>query len=401
MQRPAAALGDSGAAGDATTFAGVRGALTSSEVLLDCFVGPDTSWVFTVTRDACRVSALPGEKALEPRVRLLVDFLASPPAAARSNEVADQAARAIAAPLLAGIEGKAAVSHVLFAPDGVLRRLPLQLLGRAAGSLAGDFDVTVVPSATILVDLRHRTDAGPSARRSGLVVLEGPFTEAGARFDGVEREVRELRGGYAGVAVLADSVARSPELWTRSRPQVIHVAAHSVVDDERPWRSGIRLAAASREADPYVRAETISATRAPASLVVLSSCSSAGGESLTGEGVEGLASAFLTGGAEAVVATLWPVEDRAAAQIMHEFYRELALGKPVAGALRGAQEAMRRDRTWSDPFFWSGYVVLGNGAVQIPLRTRPWAIRGAPWILGTALLLLAVPAILRRRATSA
>lgn len=398
MQRPATAPADSAAAGDATTLAGVRGALTSDEVLLDCFVGPDSSWVFTVSRDACRVIALPGEKILEPRVRLLVDFLASAPVAARSGEVADQAARAIATPLLAGIEGTA-VSHVLFAPDGVLRRLPLALLGRVAGALAPGFDVTVVPSATILVDLRARP-AEPG-RRDGMVVLEGPLAEGGTRLAGVEREVRDLRRGYARVAVLADSVARSPELWTRSRPQVIHVAAHSLVDDERPWRSGIRLAAPSRDADPYLRAETISATREPASLVVLSSCSSAGGASLTGEGVEGLASAFLTGGAESVVATLWPVEDRAAAQIMHEFYREVALGKPVAGALRGAQEAMRRDASWSDPFFWAGYVVLGNGAVEIPLRARPWGVRRAPWILGTALLLLAVPAILRRRSTSA
>lgn len=70
-----------------------------------------------------------------------------------------------------------------------------------------------------------------------------------------------------------------------------------------------------------------------------------------------LANRFLEAGATAVVASLWPVEDRAAAWIAVRFHRELTAGRPPAEALRRAQRAAREEEL--DPAAWAGFRVIG------------------------------------------
>ena len=92
----------------------------------------------------------------------------------------------------------------------------------------------------------------------------------------------------------------------------------------------------------------------PARLAVLSSCRSGGGRILSGEGVQGLCGAFLSAGVRAVVATLWPVDDRTTSRLMELFYSELAGGKTVAMALHRAQMALRRAAVRPIDFTYSG-----------------------------------------------
>jgi len=94
-------------------------------------------------------------------------------------------------------------------------------------------------------------------------------------------------------------------------------------------------------------------------LVVLSACRTAGGVILDGEGPMSLARPFLLAGATTVVASLWPLSDREAAELFDRFYRYLAGGLSVAAAM----SATRRDlvRMGAPVRTWSGVVVLGNG----------------------------------------
>jgi len=84
----------------------------------------------------------------------------------------------------------------------------------------------------------------------------------------------------------------------------------------------------------------------------------------------GLTGAFLAAGSHAVVASLWDVDDGATACLMEHFYRELAAGQSVAGALATARRAVAADPETAAPCYWAGFVVVGDGALTVPLERR-------------------------------
>ena len=84
---------------------------------------------------------------------------------------------------------------------------------------------------------------------------------------------------------------------------------------------------------------------------------------MRGEGLVGLTQGFLYSGARQVVASLWRIEDRATAELMSRFYRGLLVDRrPPAAALRLAQLAIRDDKRWRSPYYWSGFVLQGDWA---------------------------------------
>jgi CHAT domain-containing protein len=61
------------------------------------------------------------------------------------------------------------------------------------------------------------------------------------------------------------------------------------------------------------------------------------------------------------MASLWPVRDRATAELMQRFYRALFHdGLPPAAALRAAQRALRHDVRWRNPYYWAPFVLQGD-----------------------------------------
>jgi CHAT domain-containing protein len=62
---------------------------------------------------------------------------------------------------------------------------------------------------------------------------------------------------------------------------------------------------------------------------VLAACSSGLGEMLDGEELVGMSRGFLYAGARSLLVTLWDVEDRASAEFMEAFYRELINGGTI------------------------------------------------------------------------
>lgn len=98
----------------------------------------------------------------------------------------------------------------------------------------------------------------------------------------------------------------------------------------------------------------------PIELLVLSACETVKGDDRAALGLAGIA---VRAGARSTLATLWTVEDQSTANLMVDFYRELAnpqqkLNK--AQALRTAQlNLLNNDRT-RHPFYWAPFVLVGN-----------------------------------------
>lgn len=102
-------------------------------------------------------------------------------------------------------------------------------------------------------------------------------------------------------------------------------------------------------------------------LLVISGCETAQGPLLGTEGLMSLSRHFIAQGAKAVLATLWPVSDRASAMFMGHFYETLLATNNPAESLRRAQLALMRDPTYRHPFYWSGFVLTVADATASPL----------------------------------
>ena len=98
------------------------------------------------------------------------------------------------------------------------------------------------------------------------------------------------------------------------------------------------------------------------SLVTLSACNTSVGPIEGEEGVSSIVHAFLYAGARSAVATYWPVEDTATADLMRTFYSELAGGTSKAEALRRAQLQLEQSQTkMHEPFYWAAFDLVGEG----------------------------------------
>ena len=148
--------------------------------------------------------------------------------------------------------------------------------------------------------------------------------------------------------------------------RLVHFATHAQVDERAPGRSAIALAAGGGE-DGFVTSADLAGLRLNADLVMLSGCSTALGVLVDGEGILGLTGPLLQAGAHSVVATLWPVNDRASAEFVTRFYGFLASGSTATEALRLAQlDAIRREQPTRD---WAAFVLTGDGFVRVSAAT--------------------------------
>jgi CHAT domain-containing protein/tetratricopeptide (TPR) repeat protein len=99
-------------------------------------------------------------------------------------------------------------------------------------------------------------------------------------------------------------------------------------------------------------------------LVILSACDSGTGEVKIGEGVMSLRRAFRIAGAESVLASHWPVSDKATSRLMTEFMQRWRAGEPRAQAWREAQLKLLRSKgtkeDFSNPYFWSAFTLTGQ-----------------------------------------
>ena len=68
--------------------------------------------------------------------------------------------------------------------------------------------------------------------------------------------------------------------------------------------------------------------------------------------------AFLYAGTPSVLASLWCVDDRATAELMELFYKNLLAGLTKSEALQQAQLVMMKK--YENPYYWGAFVLYGD-----------------------------------------
>jgi CHAT domain-containing protein len=262
-------------------------------------------------------------------------------------------------------------------PDGELWKVPFHALTAPDGRhLLERTAIFYAPSIEMLRAVH--TPRAPTAR-ARLLALGNPTVGNGtvARFRALDRAMP--LGNLAEAETEVRDIAR---LYGRDRSRVylrgeareavfkdqadefdvVHVAAHGVVDNAQPRYSALVLAASNDEPeDGLLEAHEVAELRLSADLVVLSACETAAGRIGGGEGLLGLSWAFLAAGAHGLVGSQWKAPSAATEELMVAFHERLVAGDRPAEALRRAQRRLMQDERYASPLDWAPFIIVGDG----------------------------------------
>jgi CHAT domain-containing protein/Flp pilus assembly protein TadD len=355
--------------------------LDDDTAILEYWLGSRASYLWIISRHALRVVRLPRRAAIDrlsssleslcraTRRETPVGFEALALAENQHDEAIRQAAAAavrvvIPAKILSGLPARLVVIA-----DAGLQGLPFGLLPMpSSGKTVGaTHELIYLPSIAILPAIRRTAHEG---RREVLAIVAAPVLDSPqfADLPYARREADAIASllpkdqVWLALGANASRAAVMSTDWRRFT--TVHFAAHAVVDRNRPELSGIVLSpppTGGAAQDGILRVNDIYGLDMPAKLVVLSGCETAAGRGLDSEGVFSLAGAFFYAGATRVLASLWPVEDRATAEFMRAFYQALLVEHSTAAtALRVAQRRLSADARWASPYYWAGFVLQGD-----------------------------------------
>ena len=368
-------------------------------------LGNRRSFLWRIDADGYGVTELPAAGEIQAVAERLHRSLSKPEGLGRSAQ-RQLDLKLLSNMLFGGLGELDSTRRLLIVPDGALHQLPLGVLPfRGADPLLTQFEVTQVPSLTLLRALRLREKRRPQASSLLALLADPVFSSSDVRLAGKGSEpVIEPESGDETVAVEARQVTRAlgSDLrrlhWSAKEAdnlrrlaerhgkvlalrgfeversailrgalgdfRIVHFATHSWIDERHPDLSSIVLSLYDRQGLPQpglLRAGDLAMLRLDAELAVLSACRTGLGREIDGEGLLGLTHAFFLAGANRVLVSLWDVDDRATAELMSHFYEGLwTEGLSPEAALRNAQLQMRRSG-WSDPYYWAAFVLQGDG----------------------------------------
>jgi CHAT domain-containing protein len=368
--------------------------LDDETVLLEYALGTPASYVFVVSRERIAAVTLADRATIEAAARSALADLST----LAANGVAPDLA-ALAKLVLEPVAPYLDKPRLLLALDGALQYVPFAALPNPAGEnatarLIAAHDVVVVPSLAAVAALPARgaaraktlaifadpvlTAADPRMRAAPapLTVAATPATllersSVGLNFERLPATSYEAQALAALVPAEQRFVASGFEAnrdavlgAALEQYRYVHFATHGLIDARYPGLSALALSQFDEQGTPrngFLRLHDIYNLRLDADVAVLSACETALGRDIRGEGLVGLTQGFMYAGARSVVASLWQAPDRAAAELMTRFYRHLLEGalRPAA-ALRAAQSELAAERRYSDPYFWSGFVLIGD-----------------------------------------
>jgi CHAT domain-containing protein/Tfp pilus assembly protein PilF len=266
-------------------------------------------------------------------------------------------------------------TRLVVVADGALWNLPFHALTDASGRFVIDrWAVSYAPSLRLLSEMaKGERPVGAATLLAVGNALAGGLGEPAALrgrslslapLPDAEREVRSLARFYPQESrrvLLGRDAAEREVKAAAGRFSVLHFAGHAVFDDAAPLHSFLLLSPQDGEEDGLLETWEIADLDLPADLVVLSACETASGRMGVGEGLLGLAWAFMAAGAQGVVASQWPVDSAATGTLMVSFHRGLAAGVAADEALRQASRALRDadGGVTRHPFYWAPFVLLG------------------------------------------
>lgn len=293
------------------------------------------------------------------------------------------------APIEPEVKGK---KRIWFSPDGVYTQINLYTLKKAgADFLISQYDVILIGNPKDLVTNKNKNTMGTGKKATligypdyggGGVIVQLPGTKV--EVDNINKLLKT--SGFQ-VSELTQRDATETNLKSSHKVSILHIATHGyfLKDVEKAsWpigvqadyakdnvllRSGLMLTGASEASSAaqtldssnngiMTSYEAMNLDLKGTGLVVLSACETGLGEVKAGEGVYGLQRAFLVAGAEAIIMSLWKVDDEATQLLMNNFYTNWVKTNDRQKAFKQAQQQLMANEKFKAPMYWGAFVMM-------------------------------------------
>lgn len=282
---------------------------------------------------------------------------------------------------------------IYFSPDGVFNQLNLNTLRKpGADYIINRYDLTILGNAKDLITLKGKKALPPSRNAmligfpdyggANIVALPGTKTE----IDGIAAVLKA--SGYK-LEVATQAAATEAKLKAVKSPELLHIATHGYfLEDVETTGSAFGVHLENASDNPLLRsglmlagaAKTLSGATSPnlssndngiltayeamnmklegTQLIVLSACETGLGDVKAGEGVYGLQRAFQVAGADALIMSLWKVDDGATQQLMRNFYANWIKLRNKQKAFKQAQIQLMGK--YKEPYYWGAFIMMGQ-----------------------------------------
>ncbi len=287
------------------------------------------------------------------------------------------------APFETELKGK---KKIYVSLDGVYNQINLYTL-KKGDYLINQYDIIILGNPKDLIS--KNSEKSSPGKKATLIGFPDYGSGLIVQLPGTKVEVDQINkvlksSGYQ-VSELTQRDATESNLKSSREVSVLHIATHGFflkdvehtswpigvsadyAKDNVLLRSGLMLTGAS-DADKVkvgldssnngiiTSYEAMNLDLKGTNLVVLSACETGLGEIKAGEGVYGLQRAFLVAGAEAIVMSLWKVDDAATQLLMSNFYTNWTKSGDKQKAFKQAQ--LQLMTKYKEPYYWGAFVMM-------------------------------------------
>jgi len=282
------------------------------------------------------------------------------------------------------------IYELVIVPDGCLGQLPFDILriNERGPDLGEAYIISLSPSVSISIlaakdgepqklplmafgGAWYNKDKAAADRGQRAAIKGSDGIMSWRDLPGTETEVKNLQSlvsssydiqVFTGRDVNEAQIKRLSNRGELLKYPILHFACHGYFDDEDAERSGIVLSEVSglinTSEDGYLTIPEIVLLEMNSRMVLLSACETGLGTLKRGDGMMGMARAFLVSGIENVGVSLWSISDNATLEFMTRLYgKVLNEGKTFKEAYYLVKNEFRRDSQWNHPYYWAAFTM--------------------------------------------
>jgi CHAT domain-containing protein len=260
------------------------------------------------------------------------------------------------------------IKHLVFVLNGRLQRIPVAALYDGQQYLIERYGISLIPSLQLInpQKLAQERIKVLAAGVSEQVTVGDKIFPA---LVNVPQELEQIEETFPASQKFLNEQFTVTTLQTQLQGNfpIVHLATHGLFSSD-PDKNFIITGDGNKIGISELSTLLQARDSENLELLVLSACETATGDE---RAVLGLAGMAVRSGASSTLATLWPVEDASAAELMGQFYQQLKQGKPKLDALRTAQikliDSFKVNPPFEElkslpphPYYWAPYVLVGN-----------------------------------------